>query len=173
MPRPKLHSAIPTRHKKRDPNRKPITKPAVSLKGLTEEQKREHIKALSKEYTNRRNEEEKALEYLKEPPILLNRDGEPYDDFIKRVREKNKRRLDEILNDPEAMWRIFADRDDIRTIEVAMLREKAKQNKSYITDKEVDEVMNEIYGGIKRKKKYEDEEDEEYTNPYEIKQNEE
>jgi hypothetical protein len=33
--------------------------------------------------------------------------------------------------------------------------------------------MNEIYGGIKRKKKYEDEEDEEYTNPYEIKQNEE
>jgi hypothetical protein len=153
------------KNKSRDPNRRRI-QTKTDLSGLTAEEKKAHIKAESKKYTQRIKEEEKRLEYLKEPAILLTRDSEPYDVFLKRVKKKNSDRLTEILNDPELVWKIFADRDDITTVELYELREKKKEKKKYITNNEIDEIMNEIYGGIKRKKVYEEDE-EEYHNPYE------
>lgn len=169
MARPKLHSSLPTKNKSRDPNRRKICKSPANLKGLTEEEKHLHKRKQQMENYWKVRDDEKRLEHLKEPPTLLKRDSEPYDVFLKRVREKNRKRLDEILADPELMWRIFADRDDMRTVEAKELREKAKENKKYITDKEIDAVMNEIYGGIKRVKVDEEEDDDfEFKNPYEI-----
>lgn len=175
MARPKLHSSLPTKNKSRDPNRRKISKTPANLKGLTEEEKYLHKRKQQMENYWKVKEHEKSLEKYKEPSILWSKGPETFEEFRKRVNENNKRRLDEIFADAELMWRIFADRDDMGTVQAHMLREKAKEKKKYVTDKDVDEVMNEIYGGVPRKKKRYDDEDEdtEYENPYEIKQNEE
>ena len=73
--------------------------------------------------------------------FALNED--PYE-FLKYVREKNRTRLDEILNDPEAIERIFSDRDDI-----SELQRNAQRQKKYYSEKEIKEMerkLNEEFG---------------------------
>jgi hypothetical protein len=156
------------KNKSRDPNRRKIMNMPNKniLKGLTEDEKKAYRKDQHKEYLQRLKEKEQSLEYLKEPTTLLKYDTEPYNEFLKRVRKKNSDRLTEILNDPELMWEIFADRDDIRTVEIAVLREKKRENKEYISDAEVQKVMERIYGGYSGQV-IEEEEESEYRNPYE------
>jgi hypothetical protein len=55
--------------------------------------------------------------------------------MIKEIRETNRRRLDEILNDPQAMERIFSDREDI-----PFLQKQTQRRKTYYTDKEIKEM---------------------------------
>jgi hypothetical protein len=54
---------------------------------------------------------------------------------MKQIREKNIKRLDEIFADPEAMERIFADRDDISD-----LQRSAQRHKNYFSEKEIREM---------------------------------
>jgi hypothetical protein len=155
------------KNKSRDPNRRRIVETqSRNLKGLSKEEIDKYKSEQHKEYLERVKEYEKGLEYLKEPPTSLRVSGEKWEDYYPKIKEKNKRRLDEILSDEEIMWRVFADRDDITTKQMNELLDKKREKKTYISDKEVDEVMNEIWGGIKRIHKEEEEENSEFKNPY-------
>lgn len=85
-------------------------------------------------YREKYHNDEERLGYLRE-------DGKgfkPYEDpeeWMKYIREKNRTILDGILNDPEAMERIFADRDDIPTLQKA-----AQRQKNYYSAKEISEM---------------------------------
>jgi hypothetical protein len=74
------------------------------------------------------------LGYLREDgkPFKVNEDPK---EWMKYIREKNKQRLDEILNDSEAMERIFSDRDDI-----SQLQKSAQRQKNYLSAKEIAEI---------------------------------
>ena len=78
--------------------------------------------------------DEERLGYLREPSTKL-KVNEYWDNYIQYLREKNRMRLDEILNDAEAMERIFADRDDIPTIQ-----KNAQRHKNYYSAKEIAEM---------------------------------
>ena len=54
---------------------------------------------------------------------------------MKGIREKNRERLDIILNDAEAMERIFSDRNDISD-----LQRQAQRQKTYLSAKEIKEI---------------------------------
>ena len=54
---------------------------------------------------------------------------------MKYIREKNIKRLDEIFADPEAMERIFADRNDISDVQ-----RSAQRQKNYYSAKEIKEM---------------------------------
>jgi hypothetical protein len=155
------------KNKSRDPNRRKITEmPKNILKGLTEEEKNKYRSDKHKEYLEKTKDDDKRLEYLKESPILLSRSTEPYDEFLKRVKKKNSDRLTEILNDSELMWRVFADRDDLTTKQKDVMMNKNKERKKYITNDEVAQLENYIYGSGKEPKWKDEEENEEYHNPY-------
>jgi hypothetical protein len=67
-------------------------------------------------------------------------------EFMIYIREKNRKRLDDILNDEEAIQRIFSDRDDISDLQKA-----AQRQKSYLSAKEIAEIerkLNEEFGLI-------------------------
>ncbi len=71
----------------------------------------------------------------------LREDGKPFKvnedpiQWMKQMREKNKKRLDDILNDTEAMERIFSDRNDISDLQRA-----AQRQKTYLSAKEIKEI---------------------------------
>jgi hypothetical protein len=77
---------------------------------------------------------EERLGHLRENGRSFSSEEDPME-WIKYIREKNKAKLDEILNDPEAMERIFADRDDISEIQ-----RNAQRQKNYISQKEIKEI---------------------------------
>ena len=77
---------------------------------------------------------EERLGYLRENGRSFSVEEDPIE-WMKYIREKNKQRLDEILNDAEAMERIFADRDDISEIQ-----KQAQKQKNYISQKEIKEI---------------------------------
>jgi hypothetical protein len=77
---------------------------------------------------------EERLGHLREDGKAFRVDEDPIE-WMKRIKEQNKRRLDEIFADPEAMERIFSDRDDIPTLQRAAQREKR-----YLSAKEIAEI---------------------------------
>jgi len=77
---------------------------------------------------------EERLGHLREDGKAFRVDEDPIE-WMKRIREQNKRRLDEIFADPEAMERIFSDRDDIPALQKAAQREKR-----YFSEKEIREM---------------------------------
>jgi hypothetical protein len=85
-------------------------------------------------YKLRYHNDEERLGFLREDGKALKHNEDP-EEWMKYIREKNKSRLDDILNDPEAMERIFADRDDI-----PMLQKNAQRHKNYYTAKEIAEM---------------------------------
>jgi len=84
-------------------------------------------------YKVRYHSDEERLGYLREDgkPFKVNEDPKQW---MKYIREKNRQRLDDILNDSEAMERIFSDRDDI-----SQLQKSAQRQKKYLTSKEIAE----------------------------------
>jgi|LakMenEpi03Aug12_release.lakeMendotaPanAssembly.Ray.scaffolds.fasta_scaffold105239_2 hypothetical protein len=77
--------------------------------------------------------DEERLGYLREDGKGFKVNEDPKQ-WMKYIREKNRQRLDDILNDSEAMERIFSDRDDI-----SQLQKSAQRQKKYLTSKEIAE----------------------------------
>ena len=77
---------------------------------------------------------EERLGHLRESGKTFRVDEDPIQ-WMKEIREKNKKRLDDILNDTEAMERIFKDRDDISEIQ-----KNAQRQKKYMSEKEIKEI---------------------------------
>jgi hypothetical protein len=85
-------------------------------------------------YREKYHQNEERLGYLREDGKVFKVHENPIE-WMKYIREKNKNRLDEILNDSEAMERIFSDRDDI-----PQLQKSAQRQKTYLTAKEIAEI---------------------------------
>jgi hypothetical protein len=84
-------------------------------------------------YKLRYHSDEERLGYLREDGKALKHNEDPAE-WMRYIREKNKTRLEEILNDTEAMERIFSDREDI-----SQLQKIAQRQKKYLTAKEIAE----------------------------------
>jgi hypothetical protein len=80
------------------------------------------------------NKDEERLAYLRESSKSLKVTEDPKE-YLQYLREKNRNRLDEILNDVEAMERIFADREDISAALKANIRKR-----DYYSSKEIAEM---------------------------------
>jgi len=94
-------------------------------------------------YKVKYHNDEERLGYLRESSLKFALNEDPRD-FLIYIREKNRKRLDEILNDTEALERIFADRDDIPE-----LQRNAQRHKKYYSEKEIKEMerkLNEEFG---------------------------
>jgi hypothetical protein len=85
-------------------------------------------------YREKYHKDEERLGYLREDGKVFKVHEDPTQ-FMIYIREKNRKRLDDILNDSEAMERIFADRDDISD-----LQRSAKRQKNYFSEKEIREM---------------------------------
>lgn len=85
-------------------------------------------------YKVKYHNDEERLGYLRESSRKFAVNEYPQD-FLIYIREKNRKRLDEILADPEAVERIFADRDDIPD-----LQRNAQRHKKYYSEKEIKEM---------------------------------
>ena len=85
-------------------------------------------------YKLRYHSDEERLGYLREDGKGLKHNEDP-EEWMKYIREKNKSRLDDILNDAEAMERIFADRNDISDVQ-----RSAQRHKNYFSEKEIKEM---------------------------------
>jgi hypothetical protein len=85
-------------------------------------------------YKVKYHDDEERLGYLREDGKVFKVNEDPQK-FMVYIREKNRQRLDEILNDPEAMERIFSDRDDISDLQKA-----AQRQKTYMSEKEIKEI---------------------------------
>ena len=85
-------------------------------------------------YKLRYHSDEERLGFLREDGKALKHNEDPIE-WMKYIREKNKSRLDAILNDSEAMERIFADRNDISDVQ-----RSAQRQKNYYSEKEIKEM---------------------------------
>jgi hypothetical protein len=102
-------------------------------------------------YKVKYHDDEERLGYLREDGKVFKVNEDPQK-FMVYIREKNRQRLDEILNDPEAMERIFSDRDDISDLQKA-----AQRQKSYMSAKEIKEIetkLNEEFNLIEDRRGY-------------------
>jgi hypothetical protein len=89
-------------------------------------------------YRERYHTDEERLGYLREDGKRFKVHEDP-NEWMKYIREKNRQRLDDILNDPQAMERIFSDRDDI-----SLLQKVAQRQKKYMSEKEIREKLKEL-----------------------------
>jgi hypothetical protein len=85
-------------------------------------------------YKVRYHSDEERLGHLREAGKGFSTEEDPME-WMKAMREKNKKRLDDILNDEEAMERIFSDRNDISDLQRA-----AQRQKTYLSAKEIKEI---------------------------------
>jgi hypothetical protein len=85
-------------------------------------------------YREKYHENEERLGYLREDGKGFKVNEDPQQWMI-YIREKNRKRLDDILNDAEAVERIFSDRDDISDLQKA-----AQRQKTYLSAKEIAEI---------------------------------
>jgi hypothetical protein len=85
-------------------------------------------------YRQKYHENEERLGHLREDGKAFRVDEDPIE-WMKKIREQNKKRLDDILNDTEAMERIFSDRDDISDVQKA-----AQRHRTYLSAKEIKEI---------------------------------
>jgi hypothetical protein len=79
-------------------------------------------------------DDEARIGHLREEGRVFKVHEDPAE-FLIYVREKNKKRLDEILNDSEIMEYIFSDRNDLSEIQ-----RNAQRQKNYYTAKEIKEM---------------------------------
>lgn len=118
----------------------------VSRKNMSEEELQAHINAVAKRGREKEYAEDERLKIYKEDITRLLTKREKIE-FRKYINEKNKKRLDEIFADKEAMERIFADRDDIGFYEIQMERKKKNSGGKWITADEIRKAEREIWGG--------------------------
>jgi hypothetical protein len=85
-------------------------------------------------YREKYHLDEERLGHLREAGkgFAINEDP---NEWMKYIRNKNKERLDIILNDAELMERVFSDRDDISDLQKA-----AQRQKTYMSAKEIAEI---------------------------------
>lgn len=161
MGRPRKYSV--QKNKSRREGRKKIrVYQPVSRKGMSEEELEAHKKIIQQRGWDKEAELEKRLSVYKEDITRLITKAER-EEFRKYINEKNKKRLDEILNDKEAIERIFADRDDISFHQYQKDRLKKKESGKWITADEIRRAEREIWGG----EVFEEETKSVYKNPYE------
>lgn len=94
-------------------------------------------------------DDEKRIGHLREEGRVFKVDEDPAE-FLIYVREKNRRVLDEILNDAERMEYIFSDRNDL-----SQIQKNAQRQKHYYTAKEIAEKerkLNEEFNLIEDKR---------------------
>jgi hypothetical protein len=77
---------------------------------------------------------EERLGHLRENGRSFSSEEDPIE-WMKYIREKNKKRLDEIFSDPETMERVFSDRDDI-----SQIKKVEQRQKKYLSSKEIKEI---------------------------------
>jgi hypothetical protein len=85
-------------------------------------------------YREKYHLDEERLGHLRQPGKTFRVDEDP-NQLIKEIKESNRKRLDDILNDPKAIERIFSDRDDVPDL----IKAKMKQ-KNYFSEKEIREM---------------------------------
>jgi hypothetical protein len=85
-------------------------------------------------YRQKYHLEEERLGYLREAGKGFGIEEDPIQ-WMKYIRNKNRERLDIILNDEEIMQRIFSDREDL-----SQLQKAAQREKSYLSAKEIKEI---------------------------------
>jgi hypothetical protein len=85
-------------------------------------------------YREKYHSDEERLGHLREDGKVFKVNEDPQQWMI-YIREKNRQRLDDILNDAEAVERIFSDRDDISDLQRA-----AQRQKTYLSAKEIAEI---------------------------------
>ena len=85
-------------------------------------------------YREKYNRDEERLGHLREAGKGFSVKEDP-NEWMKYIRNKNKERLDIILNDVELMERVFSDRDDISDLQKA-----AQRQKKYLSVKEIAEI---------------------------------
>ena len=85
-------------------------------------------------YREKYHLDEERLGHLRESGkgFAINEDP---NEWMKYIRNKNRERLDIILNDVELMERVFSDRDDISDLQKA-----AQRQKTYLSAKEIAEI---------------------------------
>jgi len=134
-----------------------IRAPKADLRHLTKEEKEERNRQYGRERWERLRKEkeenselnlyqkykenykikyaddEKRIGHLREEGRVFKVDEDPAE-FLIYVREKNRRVLDEILNDAERMEYIFSDRNDL-----SQIQKNAQRQKHYYTAKEIAE----------------------------------
>jgi hypothetical protein len=94
-------------------------------------------------YKVKYHDDEERLGYLREAGKGFGINEDP-NEWMKYIRNKNRERLDIILNDVELMERVFSDRDDISDLQRA-----AQRQKKYYSEKEIREMerkLNEEFG---------------------------
>ena len=85
-------------------------------------------------YKVKYHDDEERLGYLREAGKGFGINEDP-NEWMKYIRNKNRERLDIILNDVELMERVFSDRDDISDLQRA-----AQRQKKYYSEKEIREM---------------------------------
>ena len=85
-------------------------------------------------YREKYHLDEERLGYLREAGKGFDINEDP-NEWMKYIRNKNRERLDIILNDVELMERVFSDRDDISDLQKA-----AQRQKTYLSAKEIAEI---------------------------------
>ena len=123
-----------TKEEKIERNRKYARERFERLKQEKEENSELNLYQKYKEnYKIKYADDEKRIGHLREEGRVFKVDEDPAE-FLIYVREKNRRVLDEILNDAERMEYIFADRNDL-----SQIQKNAQRQKHYYTAKEIAE----------------------------------
>ena len=105
---------------------------------LVKEKKQNVYQTYKDNYKKKFENDKERLGYLREPSRVFGVNEDPAE-WLKYIREKNRKRLDEILNDDEAMKRIFAERDDISELQKAQQKQK-----KHMSDKEIKEKLRQL-----------------------------
>jgi IMP dehydrogenase/GMP reductase len=93
--------------------------------------------------------DESRLAHLREEGRVFKVDEDPAE-FMIYIREKNKRVLEEILNDTEKMQYIFSDRDDIPEAQKNLQRQRSHYTAKEI--KEMERKLNEEFNLLEDRK---------------------
>jgi hypothetical protein len=150
-----------------------IRAPKENLKHLTKEEKEERNRQYSRDrfdrlrqekaenselngyqlyklnYKMKYHDDEKRIGHLREEGRVFKVDEDPAE-FMIYIREKNRRMLDEILNDEEKMKYIFSDRDDITEAQKNLQRQRSHYTAKEI--KEMERKLNEEFNLIEDRK---------------------
>lgn len=148
----------------KDPDRRKMRE-IKDLSGWTKEQKDERRRERAALASKLAGEKQRELKPIRQSDARLKTEKEKIE-FRKWINVINKERLDNILKDPDKMWEIFGSRGDWSTKEIKEFKAEKRSVGEWVTDKDVQNAMERIYGG--KNIPYEDEEEnsDEYENPY-------
>lgn len=148
----------------KDPDRRKMREMA-DLSGWTKEQKDDRRRQRAALASKLAGEKQRELRPIRQSDARLKSEKEKRE-FRKWINVINKERLDNILKDPDKMWEIFGSRGDWTTKEIKEFKAEKRSVGEWVSDKDVQNAMDRIYGG--KNIPYEDEEEnsDEYENPY-------